>query len=193
MEVFLFPSSLTGIFGSARHVDGLSDQAFLDKFRLPPPAVEARCQTICTRISRPDLHVPCFSAASIGTWVLQVLRDLRGEHEAPKRDAPVPSAEPSAENPPEAPKIICCECSQLFASLHNLKTHESKAHKKTHVRLTVPPQEHGLNGLPTCRHCGVDFSKWDALKRRSVESWCHKRCCESSEHREMHRTDKTPE
>ena len=56
---------LRGIYKSARHVDGLSDNDFLTEFGITNPRddILKRCRTITARLSNPDQSLPCFGAA----------------------------------------------------------------------------------------------------------------------------------
>ncbi|CAE7853504.1 unnamed protein product [Symbiodinium microadriaticum] len=64
---------LRAIFGSARHVDGDSDQLFMIKHGIPDcvELVRHRCDTLCKRL-RQDIDLPCFDAPSILQWATKV-------------------------------------------------------------------------------------------------------------------------
>ena len=69
-------------------------------------------------------------------------------------------------SPPE-PEVLafeCATCGASFASNRGLKTHLRRKHGEAQVAHTLKARDHGLNGLPTCKHCKVAFPKWQVLE-----------------------------
>ena len=60
---------LRAIIGSARHIDGDSDQLFMLKHGLPDcvELVKARCDIFCRRLAQEGLAVPCFGPLQSGS------------------------------------------------------------------------------------------------------------------------------
>ena len=164
---------LRGIFGSARHVDGLSDKEFLRKFGLPHPhdAMLSRFHVLRDRLASPSQDIPCFDHARLHAWVQACLRNMPAPYEARQRTQPANAAE-EVQASPARKAFACSQCHLTFQTLHELKTHEGKTHKVIRERLMVETHEHGFNGLPTCRHCGQRFSKWHALNRHISRQGC---------------------
>ena len=184
---------LRAIFGSARHVDGDSDQLFMIKHGIPDcvELVRHRCDTLCKRL-RQDIDLPCFDAPSILQWATKVRDALPAPYiakartqtpvvtpEAAVTSASQPAIQQGAPSPPpqgtqdadvEA-TFRCAHCDQVFSNLHDLKTHEGKAHKKIREKVDVH-QGDGLNGLPVCTHCGAKFVKWQGLQRHIARQGC---------------------
>ncbi|CAE7624913.1 unnamed protein product [Symbiodinium sp. CCMP2592] len=209
---------LRAIIGSARHVDGDSDQLFMLKNHLPDcvELVRARCDTLCDRLAGTPPEVPCYDAAAILQWATQV-RDSLPEPYVAKSRKPLPRpvsqppadpsstaagpathlnntvetappprsgpdlADPSVDrdaelslqaNPTATSTFVCSQCSQVFPNLHDLKTHEGRAHKIVRDKVAVQQVVHGYNGFPVCRHCGAQFSKWASLVRHVARQGC---------------------
>ncbi|CAE7247725.1 unnamed protein product [Symbiodinium sp. CCMP2592] len=218
---------MRAIIGSARHVDGDSDQLFMLKHCIPDcvELVKTRCDAFCKRLARTDLAIPCFGAEGILQWAQYVRDSLPPPYIAKPRPQPTPAPSTSAPTPvpkasppsaqsqpvplsplpsesdvagaaaasaPSAPSdpkqdlsselpapskpstgFACSICARVFSSLHDLKTHEGKAHKKVREKVAeVQHTEHGYNGFPICRHCGDKFSKWSALTRHVTRQGC---------------------
>ena len=170
---------LRGIYKSARHVDGLSDNDFLTKFGITNPRddILKRCRTITARLSNPDQSLPCFGAADLLTWTNQIMEALPEAHQARSRTSQ--SADPGANtgmsqmvSDPGAGLFQCQVCEMRFATLHELKSHEGKAHGVKVEKQAVQKHEHGMNGKPTCRHCGADFGEWKSLARHIARQGC---------------------
>ena len=164
---------LRGIFGSARHVDGLSDKEFLHKFGLPHPhaAMLSRFHVLRDRLAAPSQDIPCFDHVRLHDWVQVCLNALPEPYEA--RQRPPPDTAVAEEKAGSVAKAFACsQCHLTFQTLHELKTHEGKTHKIIRERQLVETHEHGFNGLPTCRHCGQHFSKWHALNRHISRQGC---------------------
>ena len=142
---------LRGIFGSARHVDGLSDHAFLSKYDLPDSMHMVR---------RRSGTLPSRPAVAFATAIETAL---------PEAYVAKSRAEPSKD---VAMAFACSQCDLRFGTLHDLKTHEGKAHGIIKARVDVTKNEHGINGMPICRHCGEKFSKWNILSRHVARQGC---------------------
>ena len=63
--------------------------------------------------------------------------------------------------------------------LYSILCTTSKRMKVVHVvssshffRVQVAKNDHGMHGLPTCRHCGMRFAKWHSLSRRIARQGC---------------------
>ena len=118
---------LRGIYGSARRVDGLSDEAFLEKFGIPNPqqSVKDRCVVLLHRLSSTaqEHQVPCFDATNLGKWAQQVLDSLPHAHVARSRPQ-YPSASTNTSLEPSPDKQVhdfkCSVCELSFATLHEL-------------------------------------------------------------------------
>ncbi|CAE7331529.1 unnamed protein product [Symbiodinium sp. CCMP2592] len=210
--------------GSARHVDGDSDQLFMLKHSIPDcvELVKTKCDAFCQRLARTELEIPCFGAEGILQWAQFVRDSLPPPYIAKPRSQPTPASSASVPTPvpedsapsahpkpvplpplsseravagavvasaPSAPTMApssgppapskpengfsCAICDQVFSNLHDLKTHEGKAHKKVRDKIAqVQHTEHGYNGFPICRHCGDKFSKWSALTRHVTRQGC---------------------
>ena len=210
---------LRAIIGSARHIDGDSDQLFMLKHGLPDcvELVKARCDIFCRRLEQEGLAVPCFGAPEIRQWARHVRSSLPPPYIAKQRPGtqstsqpapavpaasasvspeplipsgvvpttlpvlesapPLPTEAPAAAlavpPPPQMEGFRCSACSQVFPSLHDLKTHEGKAHKLVRARDSqVQHTDHGFNGFPVCRHCGEKFTKWNSLTRHIARHGC---------------------
>ncbi|CAE7391527.1 unnamed protein product [Symbiodinium sp. CCMP2592] len=215
---------MRAIIGSARHVDGDSDQLFMLKHCIPDcvELVKTKCDAFCQRLARTELEIPCFGAEGILQWAQFVRDSLPPPYIAKPRSQPTPASSASVPTPvpedsapsahpkpvplpplsserdvagavvasaPSAPTLApssgppapskpangfsCAICDQVFSNLHDLKTHEGKAHKKVRDKIAqVQHTEHGYNGFPRCRHCGDKFSKWSALTRHVTRQGC---------------------
>ena len=92
----------------------------------------------------------CLSQATPGRVVLQA----------------VPSAEPDVQ------PCACPDCGVFFRHQEAMRIHRTKVHREvapTRRELevaggvskgTVYPTSHALDGMPTCKHCGREFSSW---------------------------------
>ena len=68
--------------------------------------------------------------------------------------------------PDEAPQYACQVCGLYFPTLHQVKTHEGRFHKRfAPLRDLTDKASYSLDGLPTCRFCKQAFSKWTVLQR----------------------------
>ena len=75
----------------------------------------------------------------------------------------------------DATAYQCEDCNRTFTSFRLLRAHEAKWHGKKTTKL--PPSAfdrntHGLNGLPTCRHCRHPFRQWDGLVKHIQRNRC---------------------
>ena len=170
---------LRGIYRSARHVDGLSDSDFMTKFGITNPRedIMKRCRAINARLGNPDPLLPCFGAAALLEWTMQVMEALPGAHQARSRQgkSEEPGLNPStglAVSDPGVGQFQCRACELRFVTLHELKSHEGKARGIKTEKQTIEKNEHGVNGKPTCRHCGVDFREWKSLARHIARQGC---------------------
>ena len=161
---------LRGIFGTARHIDGLSDAAFYDKYRLVNThmSLTQRCDSLCRRLAgAPTTAVPCFEWQALLTRAVTIRDALPGPHDAKASRHATADTTVSAASFPKEEVFSCSQCSQVFHTLHDLKTHEGRAHGIILSRVQVDKNDHGTHGLPTCRHCGIRFAKWHSLSRQT--------------------------
>ena len=82
---------------------------------------------------------------------------------------------PTDGDPDDAAAYRCEACHRTFTSYRLLRAHEAKWHgKKTPQTLhpTFDRNAHGLNGLPTCRHCRHPFRQWDGLVKHIQRERC---------------------
>ncbi|CAE7280327.1 jockey\pol [Symbiodinium sp. CCMP2592] len=153
---------MRAIIGSARHVDGDSDQLFMLKHCIPDcvELVKTKCDAFCQRLARTELEIPCFGAEGILQWA-QFVRD----------SLPPPYiAKPRIRHPVLILSLYhCLRCPVsvlllVFTTLHDLKTHEGKAHKKDPVLQEKQLWGHLLPSLEEAAHdwqMGHDDSKGD--------------------------------
>ena len=170
---------LRGIYRSARHVDGLSDHDFLSKFGITDPRddILKRCRTITARLGNPDQLLPCFGAADLLAWTRSIMEALPEAHQARSRpsrqaDSCTHTGKGQTVSDPWAGLFKCQVCGMRFTTLHELKSHEGKAHGVKAEKQVVQKHEHGMNGKPTCRHCGADFGEWKSLARHIARQGC---------------------
>ena len=82
---------------------------------------------------------------------------------------------PTDGDPDDAAAYRCEACHRTFTSYRLLRAHEAKWHgKKTPQTLhpTFDRNAHGLNGMPTCRHCRHPFRQWDGLVKHIQRERC---------------------
>ena len=166
---------LRGIFGTARHVDGLSDAAFYQKYRLvnAHTSLAQRCDGLCRRLAgAPQTAVPCFQWQALLARAVAVRNALPRPHDAKAHRRAAAEAAVSVDSLPPEEVFPCSQCSLVFPNLHDLKTHEGRAHGIILSRVQVAKNDHGLHGLPTCRHCGIRFAKWHSLSRHISRQGC---------------------
>ena len=166
---------LRGIFSTARHVDGMSDAAFYQKYRLvnTHASLAQRCDSLCRRLAKaPQTAVPCFQWQALLARAVFVRGALPGPHDAKAHRRAAADATVSLDSFPQEEVFPCSQCSLVFPNLHDLKTHEGRAHGIILSRVQVAKNDHGLRGLPTCRHCGARFAKWHSLSRHISRQGC---------------------
>ena len=166
---------LRGIFSTARHVDGLSDAAFYQKYRLVNThmSLAQRCDGLCKRLTgAPHTAVPCFQWQALLARAVSVRTALPGPHDAKALRRATADGTVSLGSFPQEEVFPCSRCSLVFSNLHDLKTHEGRAHGIILSRVQVDKNDHGLHGLPTCRHCGIRFAKWHSLSRHISRQGC---------------------
>ena len=80
---------------------------------------------------------------------------------------------------PAAQQIPCPACGVYFGSVSSMRLHHARKHKvalglqrKDYVSLSksLRMEEHMTNGLPTCRHCGKQCSRPQALKMHLLKT-----------------------
>ncbi|CAE7385673.1 cdk7 [Symbiodinium sp. CCMP2592] len=147
--------------------------------------------------------LPCYDNAGLLGWFRGIRDDLRllatktlGDSvtsepppEAGVQDVPTgvvfdPPVLPATEGtttvpaklvsmPPQTPQYTCTVCGQQFTTLHQVKTHEGRAHKKfAPKRVVADIVSYALNGLPTCKLCRASFTRWTGLRRHIEENRC---------------------
>ena len=166
---------LRGIFSTARHVDGMSDAAFYQKYRLvnTHTSLAQRCDSLCRRLAgAPQTAVPCFQWQALLARAVTVRDALPGPHDAKAHRRAAADATVSLDSFPQEEVFPCSQCSLVFPNLHDLKTHEGRAHGIILSRVQVAKNDHGLHGLPACRHCGTRFAKWHSLSRHISRQGC---------------------
>ena len=166
---------LRGILGTARHVDGLSDAAFYQKYRLVNThmSLTQRCDGLCNRLAgAPHTAVPCFQRQALLARAVSVRAALPGPHDAKAQRRATADGTVSLDSFPPEEVFPCSRCLLVFPNLHDLKTHEGRAHGIILSRVQVAKNDHGLHGLPTCRHCGTRFAKWHSLSRHISRQGC---------------------
>ena len=166
---------LRGIFSTARHVDGLSDAAFYQKYRLVNThmSLAQRCDGLCKRLEgAPHTAVPCFQWQALLARAVSVRTALPGPHDAKAQRRATADGTVSMTSFPQEEVFPCSRCSLVFSNLHDLKTHEGRSHGIILSRVQVAKNDHGLHGLPTCRHCGIRFAKWHSLSRHISRQGC---------------------
>ena len=72
----------------------------------------------------------------------------------------------------------CRYCGRFFATHRLRRSHESKIHNSRTPQPLPDAQlfdrwQHGLDGMPTCKHCGHQFRKWHNLQKHIVKQQCH--------------------
>ena len=166
---------LRGIFSTARHVDGLSDAAFYHKYHLvnTRTTLATRCDGLCRRLEgAPHTAVPCFQWQALLARAVSVRATLPGPHNAKAQRRTTADETVPLDPFPQGEAFQCSRCSLVFPNLHDLKTHEGRAHGIILSRVQVAKNDHGLHGLPTCRHCGTRFAKWHSLSRHISRQGC---------------------
>ena len=69
----------------------------------------------------------------------------------------------------------CQVCGRTFRSFRLLRSHEARWHQlktPTPQKTAFDRYEHGVDGLPTCRHCGHRFRQWANLKQHIQQNRC---------------------
>ncbi|CAE7412177.1 unnamed protein product [Symbiodinium sp. CCMP2592] len=69
----------------------------------------------------------------------------------------------------------CAECHRTFKSFRLLRSHEATHRAKKTPAPTAGSfnrYDHGLEGLPTCRHCRHAFRQWDGLVKHIKRNRC---------------------
>ena len=80
-----------------------------------------------------------------------------------------------AEECPETHLWACPMCDNMYPTQAALKTHARRAHQHvdTH-RFVFSRAAHSVNGLPTCKFCSKNFSRWQTLSQHISQNRCTK-------------------
>ena len=79
-----------------------------------------------------------------------------------------PSSAPRTES---QDSLTCQVCGQKFAHQMALRCHQHM-HKLTADKVSFSVQNDSVDGMPTCRHCGMQFRYWLGLKQHIVNQVC---------------------
>ena len=164
---------LRALAGSPRHITRESDSDLLSRLGVDSPkdVLKRSIQRRWGQLSQAD-SMTCVNRQRIREWVGGLLQALEPDQsQAGKADcqdpvpAPVPSAEPVA--------YACQVRGQVFHDIHQLKSHEGRAHKVfARFEDVFDKSVHAQGGLPNCRLCGQEASRWSALKTRINRKSC---------------------
>ena len=166
---------LRAIAREPRHITKESDSNFLAKYgllsvhqvlltRSPGFAARHEPSTIGCRVG-----VACFDAHVIWLQASSVQLQLQ---------AMQPQAHPRARlvAVPEDVVIYKCQhCGMCFNNLHQVKTHEGRAHgarAPTQIFDATQRDSYSLHGLPQCRFCMQKFTRWRNLQRHIHRNGC---------------------
>ena len=116
--------------------------------------------------------VVCFQRQALLARAVTVRDALPRPHDAEAHRRATADATVSLDSFPQEEVFPCSQCSLVFPNLHDLKTHEGRAHGIILSRVQVAKNDHGLHGLPICRHCGIRFAKWHSLSRHISRQGC---------------------
>ena len=159
---------------SPRHLTQESDHELLRRLGVVGP-LEALLKQVTGVLERHSAgaRLPSYGQDSLLGRLRRLRADLLSMRPEEKVAVPAPAACSLQEMPQDTPQFACQVCSQVFPTLHQVKTHEDRFHKKF-----APKRELGnkadcsLNGLPTCKFCRKEFSKWHPLQRHIRENRC---------------------
>ena len=84
----------------------------------------------------------------------------------------------------------CPFCESLFPTQAALKVHARRTHQHVDTEPVVFSRiEHALNGLPTCRFCNKNFSRWQTLAQHITQN----RCTKYLPSRDIHSMESAPQ
>ena len=167
---------------SPRHISRESDQDLLRRLGIANPH-----ETLLTQLDgmiarhKEPRDLPCYGLEALVGWLEKLRTDMaalgagdrRASQSAPARsldrlDAQERAVAPAklVPMPDETPQYACQVCGLYFPTLHQVKTHEGRFHKRfAPLRDLTDKASYSLDGLPTCRFCKQAFSKWTVLQR----------------------------
>ena len=85
------------------------------------------------------------------------------------------SAEPEQDDNLDSFQWACPFCEDMFPTQAALKVHAQRTHQHTdRVDITFNKARHSVGGLPTCRFCDKQFSRWQTLAQHITQNRCPK-------------------
>ena len=85
------------------------------------------------------------------------------------------SAEPERDDSLDSFQWACPFCEDMFPTQAALKVHAQRTHQHTdRVDITFNKARHSVGGLPTCRFCEKQFSRWQTLAQHITQNRCPK-------------------
>ena len=160
---------------SPRHVTQESDADLLRRLELPHPLdhLLKQVDNMLARHSDPA-RLRCYNVDAVLGRLHRLRLDLLSMQTSrsvvgSRFDGPPVLCE----LPADTPQFTCQVCSQVFSTLHQLKTHEGRLHKIIAPQRTLGNKaDYSLDGLPTCRLCHQKFARWRGLQRHIRENRC---------------------
>ena len=159
---------------SPRHLTQESDSELLRRLGVVGP-LEVLIKQVSGMLERQavETRLPSFGQDSLLGRLRRLQTDLLSLRPEEKPAAPETAACSLQEMPQDTPQFACQVCGQVFPTLHQVKTHEGRFHKRFAPKRELGNKaDYSLDGLPTCKFCRKEFSKWHPLQRHIRENRC---------------------
>ena len=153
---------------SPRHLTGETNDSLLSGLELKDPMfmLSEQCQAFVDRLEDVSLQA-CNAVLRSGSCIAQAKRALDQintqkhlDQRSHVRLVQVPAAE----------GLPCDVCGLYFLNERALRTHMGHQHPEVNLvakelMKDLPRSDLGVNGMPTCRRCGIKFHGWQNLLR----------------------------
>ena len=140
---------IRAIVSDQQHLTGRTHQEILEKYQLTP--ILQVIQKAHAREQQLSFHTDWMVSEAWHLHITDCLQQVQQQTPAPDTDS-------------DQERWACPECDEMFCSAAALKIHAQRTHGiRTEKQQIFDRAAHSVGGLPTCKFCNKQFSRWQTL------------------------------
>ncbi|OLP83545.1 hypothetical protein AK812_SmicGene35684 [Symbiodinium microadriaticum] len=162
---------LRAILREPAHLHHVKTSAIWERAKLPTPEQSILARMTKFRANRNPAHTPHGPDLIMNTQVVEQISSLiAGMQEAMQPLEHLDLTPPEEAQPTPNTGFACAHCDHVLPTAHARLIHYAIKHPEAMNTEAPRPQtifhapDHAINGLPTCKLCHRNFTKWQQLK-----------------------------
>ena len=170
---------LRAILREPAHLHHVKTSAIWERAKLPTPEQSILARMTKFRANRNPAHTPHGPDLIMNTQVVEQISSLiAGMQEAMQPLEHLDLTPPEEAQPTPNTGFACAHCDHVLPTAHARLIHYAIKHPEAMNTEAPRPQtifhapDHAINGLPTCKLCHRNFTKWQQLKLHIEKGSC---------------------